>query len=284
MASAVLVAPTPAATFGELNLDLLMVEKPSTAPAPGPAKRGKKKQPSKASDNREGKMSKSNHESLHNSFVPLSEGESSALASPASSTELTTFLLAKSYLKAKDDANAVVGSNLAVQQLLEEAEEGKSRKSRRKSLKSYEDVAPIEEVEVKLSITPTAAPLFYSSDLLHASELNDDASKAKTETKTKSIYDTPFWHKYGFVLVHLSMVVCQSCFSAVNVFGKYGLIYIHPIVLIILRNVGTPATRRVPPFFFSRSPFRHEEFRLTALLLLFGAPALILVVQERFPS
>ncbi len=268
MASAVLVAPTPATTIGELNLDLLMVEKPSAAP--GPVKRGKKKQPPKASDNREGKMNKSNHESLHNSFVPLSEGESSALASPASSTELATFLLAKPYLKAKDEANAVVGSSLAVQQLLEEVDEAKSRKSRRKSLKSRADVAPIEEVEVKLSITPTAAPLFYSSDLLYASELNDDASKAvKTETKTKSVYDTPFWHKYGFVLVHLSMVVCQSCFSAVNVFGKYGLIYIHPIVLIILRNVGTAPPHVLPPFFFFffPFPFRHQEFALTSLLL-----------------
>jgi hypothetical protein len=46
------------------------------------------------------------------------------------------------------------------------------------------------------------------------------------------------------------MVVCQSCFSAVNVFGKYGLIYIHPIVLIILRNVGTAPPHVLPPFFF----------------------------------
>jgi hypothetical protein len=140
-------------------------------------------------------------------------------------------------------ANAALGSELAVQQLLDEVDERKSRKSRqisqlghksRHRLQHDEDVSTsLDEVEVKLSITPTAAPLFYSSDLLYASE----PSQATTEKP--SLYDTPFWHKYGFVIVHLSMVLCQSCFAAVNVFGKYGLIYVHPMVLIILRNVGT---------------------------------------------
>jgi len=57
--------------------------------------------------------------------------------------------------------------------------------------------------------------------------------------RSQSFYEGPFWRSYGLLTVHLSMVVCQSCFAGVNVFGKYGMAYVHPIVLIVFRNMGT---------------------------------------------
>lgn len=65
-----------------------------------------------------------------------------------------------------------------------------------------------------------------------------DVSPVVGKRAAVSVYDTALWKRYGWLVVHLSMILCQSSFACVNVFGKYGLLHVDPIVLIILRNVG----------------------------------------------
>jgi len=80
-------------------------------------------------------------------------------------------------------------------------------------------------------------PFLFASKPSSSSSLSASLTRAEW-LQSQSFYEGPFWRSYGLLTVHLSMVVCQSCFAGVNVFGKYGMAYVHPIVLIVFRNMG----------------------------------------------
>lgn len=92
---------------------------------------------------------------------------------------------------------------------------------------------------------------------------------ASLDSAKASLYDSPLWQRYGWIAVHLAMMLCQACFAAVNVFGKYGMYHVDPIIIVVFRNMGT-----------RNSSFHHRSEKNRSLIY---SPTFA-TSQERCPS